>query len=39
MLMGNHLSLVVTGEKGFLGIIRMSDIFARVFNEIKEANM
>jgi CBS domain-containing protein len=35
MLKGNHLSLVVTGEKGFVGIIRLSDIFRVVCDEIK----
>lgn len=35
MLKGNHLSLVVTGEKGFVGIIRLSDIFREVCDEIK----
>jgi CBS domain-containing protein len=39
MLLGNHLSLVVTGEKGFLGIIRMSDIFNKVFKEIRQSEM
>lgn len=35
MLKGNHLSLVVTGEKGFVGIIRLSDVFREVCEEIK----
>lgn len=35
MLQGDHLSLVVTGEKGFVGIIRLSDVFREVCEEIK----
>ncbi len=35
MLKGNYLSLVVTGKKGFVGIIRLSDIFREVCEDIK----
>lgn len=35
MLKGNILSLVVTGEKGFVGIVRLSDLFREVCEEVK----
>jgi CBS domain-containing protein len=35
MLKGNFLSLMVNGEKGFVGIIRLSDIFREVCEDIK----
>jgi len=35
MLLGNHPSLIVTGDKEIRGIIRIADIATHVFEEIK----
>ncbi|MEW6348318.1 MAG: CBS domain-containing protein [Thermodesulfobacteriota bacterium] len=34
MLMGNHLSLLVRGRTGFPGILRLSDLYSALNNEI-----
>ena len=36
MVMGNHLSLLVTAGKDIAGILRLTDVFATVSNAIKE---
>ena len=38
MLIGNRLSLIVTSKKGFVGIVRLSDIFSFFSNKLKKAN-
>ena len=36
LVLGNHLSLLVTQDKEIIGILRMTDVFAAVFHAMKE---
>lgn len=36
LVMGNHLSLLVTDKKSIVGILRLTDVFAAVFHAMKE---
>jgi len=36
LVMGQHQSLLVTGGKKIVGILRLSDVFAAVFHKMKE---
>ena len=36
LVMGRHLSLLVTGDKKIVGILRLTDTFAAVFHTMKE---
>ncbi len=36
LVLGNHLSLLVTDSKEIVGILRMTDVFAAVFHAMKE---
>ena len=35
LIMGHHQSLLVTGGKKIVGILRLTDVFAAVFHEMK----
>ncbi len=35
LVLGNHLSLLVTQKKGVIGILRLADVFAAVFHTMK----
>jgi CBS domain-containing protein len=35
LVMGHHQSLLVTGEKKIVGILRLTDVFAAVFHKMK----
>ena len=35
LVMGHHQSLLVTGEKGIVGILRLTDVFMTVFEEMR----
>ena len=35
LVMGNHQSLLVTGDQGITGILRLTDVFAAVFQTMK----
>lgn len=39
LVLGNHLSLMVNGQKGFVGIIRLSDVFFYICTVIRSAGM
>ena len=36
LVMGRHISLLVTREKEILGILRLTDAFAAIFHTMKE---
>lgn len=36
LVMGNYQSLLVTGDKGIVGILRLTDVFAAVFHTMKQ---
>ncbi len=36
LVLGNHLSLLVTDKKNIVGILRLTDVFAAVFHAMKE---
>ena len=36
LVMGHHLSLLVTSGKEIVGILRLTDVFAAVFHTMKE---
>ena len=37
LVMGRHLSLLVTHANKIVGILRMSDVFAAIFHTMKES--
>ncbi len=39
LVLGTHLSLLVTREKEIIGILRMSDVFAAVFHAMKDSEI
>lgn len=39
LVLGNHLSLMVTKDKNIIGILRLSDVFAAVFHSMKECSV
>ena len=36
LVLGRHLSLLVTKEKQIIGILRLTDVFAAIFHAMKE---
>ena len=39
LVMGHHISLLVTRDKEIIGILRMTDVFAAVFHAMKECEI
>ena len=39
LVMGSHISLLVTRRKEIIGILRMTDVFAAVFHTMKECEL
>ena len=39
LVMGRHISLLVTREKEILGILRLTDAFAAIFHTMKECEI
>ena len=39
LVMGNHLSLLVTRDRKIVGILRLTDVFAAVFHTMKECEI
>ena len=39
LVLGNHLSLLVTEKKNIVGILRLTDVFAAVFHAMKECTL
>jgi CBS domain containing-hemolysin-like protein len=39
LVLGNHLSLMVTKDKQIIGVLRLSDVFAAVFHSMKECSV
>jgi CBS domain-containing protein len=39
LVLGNHLSLLVTQEKKVIGILRLADVFAFVYHSMKECSI
>jgi len=39
LVMGHHISLLVTREKKIIGILRLTDVFAAVFHTMKECEI
>jgi CBS domain-containing protein len=39
LVLGNHLSLLVTQEKNVIGILRLADVFAAIFHAMKECSI
>jgi len=39
LVMGHHISLLVTRDKDIIGILRMTDVFAAVFHAMKECEI
>ena len=38
LVLGNHLSLLVTREKSIVGVLRLTDVFAALFHAMKECD-
>jgi CBS domain-containing protein len=39
LVLGNHLSLLVTREEGVIGVLRLADVFAFVYHAMKECSI
>jgi predicted transcriptional regulator len=39
LVLGNHISLLVTQEKNVIGILRLADVFAAVYHSMKECSI